>query len=70
MGMADIERGIRFALQEKLNNRKIRNKDIMEWANADFEEAEDEVKVQVKVLGVGRFYASVKKELDKRPATD
>lgn len=63
MSLTSVERAIRLEAQGIFQNRKLRNKDIMEWSTGEIAARDDEVTVYLPEAGV---WVAIKKELDKR----
>ena len=66
MSMRDIERAIVLALREKLENRKLRLKDLYEFKNAPIDDPRsDELVAEVDAFGM-HWWAAVPKNADFR----
>ena len=63
MSMATLNRTIRLEAQVVLHNPKLRDKDILEWKNAELTPEEGEVIVYLPVIGV---WIAVSKAVDRR----
>ena len=67
MSVHDLERYIVGAAREKLENRRLRLKDLMEWRTTPINDArDDEVVIELNEPLTGHVFAAFKKSCDLR----
>lgn len=65
MSFADVERAVLAAAREKLENRKLRLKDMMEFKSGALDPSEGEIVIEVDALNM-HWWVAVLKTCDKR----
>ena len=63
MSFAGLERAVMAELREVVNNRRLRNKDLLKWSTGQVDSEEGEVVVHLPRLGVN---CAIAREHDKR----